>query len=88
MSCNFFSDGKLRSAYQYSRGNTGENILRKSKESHPTYGGYTCKLYDLNGNYERSIDWKIGVGEGLFGGTYVQEMAPSHLISSNLKPIE
>ena len=88
LSCNFFSDGKLRSAYQYSRGNTGENILRKSKESHPTYSGYTCKLYDLNGNYERSIDWKIGVGEGLFGGTYVQEMAPSHLISSNLKPIE
>ena len=88
LSCNFFSDGKLRSAYQYGRGNTGENILRKSKESHPTFGGYTCKLYDLNGNYERSIDWKIGIGESLFGGRYVQKMAPAHLIFSKLTPIE
>lgn len=87
LSCNFFSDGKLRSAYQYGRGNTGEIILRKSKESHPTFGGYTCKLYDLNGNYERSIDWKIGIGEGLFG-RYVQKMAPAHLIFSKLTPIE
>ena len=88
LSCNFFSDGKLRSAYQYGRGNTGENILRKSKESHPTFGGYTCKLYDLNGNYERSIDWGIGIGESLLGGRYVQKMAPAHLIFSELKPIE
>lgn len=88
LSCNFFSDGKLRSAYQYGRGNTGENILRKSKESHPTFGGYTCKLYDLNGNYERSIDWEIGIGESLFGGRYVQKMAPAHLIFGELKPIE
>lgn len=86
--CNFFSDGKLRSAYQYGRGNTGENILRKSKESHPTFGGYTCKLYDLNGNYERSIDWEIGIGESLFGGRFVQKMAPAHLIFGELKPIE
>lgn len=88
LSCNFFSDGKLRSAYQYGRGNTGENILRKSKESHPTFGGYTSKLYDLNGNYERSIDWDIGIGESLFGGRYVQKMAPAHLIFGELKHIE
>lgn len=88
LSCNFFSDGKLRSAYQYGRGNTGENIIRKSKESHPSFGGYTCKLYDLNGNYERSIDWEIGIGESLFGGRYVQKMAPAHLIFGELKHIE
>ena len=88
LSCNFFSDGKLRSAYQYGRGNTGENILRKSKESHPIFGGYTCKLYDLNGNYERSIDWEIGIGESLFGGRYDQKMAPANLVFGELKPIE
>lgn len=87
LACYFFSDGKLRSAYQYGRGNSGENILRKSKESHPTLGGYSCKLYDLNGNYERSIEWKIGTGESLWG-QYVQKMAPSHLVFGNLKPIE
>lgn len=87
LSCFFFSDGKLRSAYQYGRGNTGENILRKSKESHPTLGTYTCKLFDLNGNYERSIDWGIGIDETLFG-KYVQKMAPSQLIFSKLKPVE
>lgn len=87
--CNFFSDGKLRSAYQYGRGNNGENIIRKSKESHPTYGGYTCKLYDLNGNYERSIDWNIGGRESLFGGFFDnKEMAPAHLIFSKLNPID
>lgn len=88
LSCNFFSDGKLRSAYQYGRGNTGENLLRKSKESHPTFRGYTCKLYDLNGAYERSIDWNIGFGTGLFGGTYVEKMAPAHFIFEKLKAIE
>lgn len=88
LSCYFFSDGKLRSAYLFGRGNTGQNIMRKSKESHPTFGDYTCKLYDLNGNYERSIDWKIGIGESLFGGEYVQKMAPAHLIFSELKPAE
>lgn len=87
LACYFFSDGKLRSAYQYERGNSRENILRKSKESHPTLGGYSCKLYDLNGNYERSIEWKIGTGESLWG-QYVQKMAPSHLFFGNLKPIE
>lgn len=90
LSCNFFSDGELRSAYQYGRGNTGENILRKSKESHPTLGDYTSKLYDLNGNYERSIDWKIGIlrGESLLGGRFVQKMAPAPLVFSDLRPVE
>ena len=85
LACYFFSDGKLRSAYQYGRGNTGENILRKSKEAHPSYGGYTCKLYDLNGNYERSIEWEIGIGYSLFGGSYVQEMAPEHIELSKMR---
>lgn len=58
--CNFFSDGYLRSAYEYCTGNNGGRILRKSKESHPTFGGYETKLYDLDGNYERSITWDIG----------------------------
>ena len=88
LSCYFFSDGKLRSAYQYGKGNNGENVIRRSKESHPTFGGYTSKLYDLNGNYERSIEWNIGVGESLFGGIYDKKMAPTHLIFSKLKPVE
>lgn len=60
LSCHFFSDGKLRSAYKYGIGNSGKNVLRKSKESHPTFGGYSCKQYDLDGQYERSINWDIG----------------------------
>jgi hypothetical protein len=34
--------------------------LRKTKEFNPTFGGYTSKLYDLNGNFEREIKWDIG----------------------------
>lgn len=83
LSCNFFSDGTIRSAYQYGPGNSGENILRKSKESHPTYGGFTCKLYDLNGQYERSIRWEIG--ESIYGG---RELVPSIFDFKKLKPIE
>ena len=60
LSCNFFSDGSIRSAYKYGPGNNGDNILRKSKESHPRYGGYTSRLYDLNGDFERSVTWEIG----------------------------
>lgn len=84
LSCNFFSDGTLRSAYQYGPGNSGENILRKSKESHPTYGGFTCKLYDLNGQYERSIRWSIG--DALLGGS--RQYKISKLDFDKLKPIE
>lgn len=80
LSCNFFSDGKLRSAYQYGFSRSGEIILRKSKESHPSFGGYTCKLYDLNGNYERSIDWEIG--------KWIWGMSPARLEFDKLKPIE
>ncbi|MBR4729859.1 MAG: energy transducer TonB [Prevotella sp.] len=83
LSCNFFSDGTLRSAYQYGPGNSGENILRKSKESHPTYGGFTCKLYDLNGQYERSIRWSIG--EALLGGS--RQYTLSKFDFDKLKPI-
>ena len=87
LSCNFFSDGKLRSAYKYASGNNGKNILRKSKESHPTLGGYTSKLYDLDGRYERDIQWKIGTDESMWG-TYETKMAPKHLIFNNLKPVK
>jgi hypothetical protein len=87
LSCNFFSDGKVRSAYQYASGNNGKNILRKSKESHPTLGGYTSKLYDLDGRYERDIQWKIGTDESMWG-TYETKMAPKHLIFNNLKPVK
>lgn len=78
LSCNFFSDGKLRSAFQYGQGNSGENIIRKSKESHPTSGRYTSNLYDLNGNYERSIEWNVGKGI----------LAPHRLEFNKLKPLE
>lgn len=60
LSINFFSDGSFKNAYQYEKGNDGETILRKSKEAHPTYGGFITKLYDLDGNYEKTIKWKIG----------------------------
>ena len=80
LSCYFFSDGKLRSAYLYGLNQSGEIILRKSKESHPSFGGYTCKLYDLNGNYERTIDWEIG--------KWIWGMSPSQIDVNKLKPIE
>ena len=70
MSMHFFSDGKLRSAYRYGVDKNGKVILRKSKESHPNYGYYTSKLYDLNGQFERVIEWDIGEGKGLYGERY------------------
>ena len=81
LACYFFSDGKIRSAYKYEKGNSGKKILRKSKESHPTFGGYTCKLYDLNGQYERSIDWGI---YGILSYQYDTLVLKTH----ELKPIE
>lgn len=81
LACYFFSDGELRSAYRYEKGNSGKNILRKSKESHPTLRGYTCKLYDLNGQYERSIDWGI---YGILSYQYDTLVLKTH----ELKPIE
>lgn len=75
LSCNFFSDGTLRSAYKYGPGNGGKNILLRSKEAHPTYGGYTVKQYDLDGNYERTTKWEIG--ENDIGNLFVvRPMAP------------
>lgn len=80
--CNFFTDGTLRSAYRYRIGNNGNIVLSKSKEAHPTWGGYECKQYDLNGNYERSTSWDIGESSfGFFGSTW--KMAPSPLDISN-----
>lgn len=75
--CNFFTDGTLRSAYRYRIGNNGNVVLSKSKEAHPTWGGYECKQYDLNGNYERSTSWEIGESYGFFGNS--MRMAPISL---------
>ena len=75
--CNFFTDGTLRSAYRYRIGNNGNVVLSKSKEAHPTWGGYECKQYDLNGNYERSTSWEIGESYGFFGNS--MRMAPKSL---------
>ena len=43
----------FKNAYMYGRGNSGKTILRRSKESHPTFGGFSTKLYDLDGNKVR-----------------------------------
>lgn len=65
--CNFFSDGILRSAYEYREDGKGNVIIRMSKEPDPIFtSSYTSKLYDFNGNYERSITWKFGEKSGLF----------------------
>lgn len=85
--CHFFTDGKLRSAYQYGRGNKGKNVLRRSKESHPTFGGYSCKQYDLDGQYERSISWRIG--EKPYGYFYgYSQFSPNRLIFKEMRPVE
>ena len=34
--------------------------MRKSKEAHPTFGGFSIKQYDLDGNYEKMTEWSIG----------------------------
>jgi hypothetical protein len=81
--CNFFSDGTLRSAYWYEKGNNGNLIIRKSKEAHPTLGGYTCKLYDLDGNYERAIEWNIGETKNFWGDKIPDDMAPWRFDLSN-----
>ncbi len=83
--CHFFTDGKLRSAYQYGRGNKGKNVLRRSKESHPTLGLYSCKQYDLDGKYERSISW--GIGEEPYG-LFVYRFSPNRLIFNKMTPVE
>ena len=77
--CNFFSDGEIRSAYEYGKGNRGKTVLRRSKEAHPSYGGYTSKLYDLDGNYERSINWGIG-GENWLGIPYIETKPTTTII--------
>lgn len=88
--CNFFSDGVLRSAYQYRIGNDGEIKLWKSKEAHPTFGGYTSKLYDLNGKYERTISWEIGteIVGGILSEARYASIAPQPLNMNNFKLIE
>ncbi|MCI1785276.1 MAG: hypothetical protein LKI59_03935 [Bacteroidales bacterium] len=72
LSCNFYSNGVLRSAYKYGVGNAGKNILLLSKESHPTFGGYTVKQYDLNGNFELNSAWDIGES----GDSFFYSMVP------------
>lgn len=85
LSLNFFSDGSLKNAYKYGIGNSGENILRMSKESHPTLDSFTTLLYDLDGNYERTVDWDIGKDDFLWGRT---RMEPSRLNIEGLQPVD
>lgn len=74
---NYFSDGALRSAYEYRFNDDKKPMLVRSKESHPSFtNSYTCKLYDLNGNYERTINWGIGESYGLFDSGVIRVNTP------------
>ena len=88
LSINFFSDGSFKNAYQYEKGNDGETILRKSKESHPTYGGFITKQYDLDGNYEKTIKWNIGVYDDIIWGSTIVDLSPKVLDLSTIKRIK
>jgi hypothetical protein len=59
---NCYSDGTLKSAYRYCTGNRGKLILRLAKEF--DYGSifedFSTVQYDLNGNYEKKVNWRIG----------------------------
>lgn len=85
---NFYSDGSFKNAYMYGRGNSGKTILRRSKESHPTFGGFSTKLYDLDGNYEKTIDWNIGESISLFGGSGWENLSPAVLDLKKFKIVE
>lgn len=85
LSINFFSDGSFKNAYQYEKGNDGETILRKSKEAHPTYGGFITKQYDLDGNYEKTIKWKIGDEPETIWGVLRYDFIPDEV---NVKYLE
>lgn len=85
LSINFFSDGSFKNAYQYEKGNDGETILRKSKEAHPTYGGFITKQYDLDGNYEKMIKWKIGDEPETIWGVLRYDFIPDEV---NVKYLE
>ena len=85
---NFYSDGSFKNAYMYGRGNSGKTILRRSKESHPTFGGFSTKLYDLDGNYEKTIDWNIGESISLFGGSGWEDLSPAVLDLKKFKKVE
>ena len=85
LSINFFSDGSFKNAYQYEKGNDGETILRKSKEAHPTYGGFITKQYDLDGNYEKTIKWKIGDEPETIWGVRRYDFIPDEM---NVKYLE
>ena len=88
LSINFFSDGSFKNAYQYEKGNDGETILRKSKEAHPTYGGFITKQYDLDGNYEKAIKWNIGVYDDIIWGSTFVDLSPKVLDLSTIKRIK
>lgn len=85
---NFFSDGSFKNAYQYEIGNDGKTILRKSKEAHPTYGGFVTKQYDLDGNYEKTIKWGIGEGVDTIFGEFRPHYAPDQLRLEYLEQIK
>lgn len=74
---NYFSDGALRSAYEYRFNEDKKPVVVRSKESHPSFtNSYTCKLYDFNGNYERTINWGIGESHSLFDSGVVRVETP------------
>ena len=88
LSINFFSDGSFKNAYQYEKGNNGETILRKSKEAHPTYGGFITKQYDLDGNYEKTIKWKIGDEPETIWGVLRYDFIPDEVNVEYLEQIK
>lgn len=57
---NFYTDGKLKSAYNYCCGNGGKWITRMSKIADPSNDYYSIRQYDFDGNYERDTNWTIG----------------------------
>ena len=77
----FFTNGHLKSAYEYEIVNGGENVLRKSKEYSASRSKYVSKSYDLNGNYEQNIEWRIGEAKLWIYFPYDWEWVPDELKS-------
>lgn len=59
---NCYSDGTLKSAYKYGTGNNGRNIIRlaKKEDNKNFFERFTTVQYDLDGNFERKVNWGIG----------------------------
>ncbi len=59
--CSFFSNGELENAYQYALGNNDRWILRRYKEYDKSWDTHHSYLYDLDGNFEKTINWCVGI---------------------------